>query len=147
MFVTLATGLGREGISGEIYFRRKSSIKPRPHFTHNLTKPCHAPSRPQHTLTSADMPKNRDRRGPKIIGKNLNPNKPISIVLCSVYMLGVDPSKLQGLGSDSADEDNREERATATLAVRTLCAIDEGEECTLDYGRAYGARGYASKWS
>tara|TARA_B100002051_G_C16571368_1_gene552757 strand:- start:121 stop:861 length:741 start_codon:yes stop_codon:yes gene_type:complete len=101
MFVTLATGLGREGISGEIYFRRKSSIKPRPHFTHNLTKPCHAPSRPQHTLTSADMPKNRDRRGPKIIGKNLNPNKPISIVLCSVYMLGVDPSKLQGLGSDS----------------------------------------------
>lgn len=33
-----------------------------------------------------------------------------------------------------------------TLAVRTLCAIDEGEECTLDYGRAYGARGYSSKW-
>ena len=35
---------------------------------------------------------------------------------------------------------------TATLYVRTLCAIAAGDECTLDYGRAYGARGYASKW-
>ena len=36
--------------------------------------------------------------------------------------------------------------AASTLYVRSLCAIAAGEECTLDYGRAYGARGYTSKW-
>ena len=70
--------------------------------------------------------------GAPLVGPLLNEPAPRYVQNCCLALDDVEVPNVNG--------------ATATLAVRTLCAIDEGEECTLDYGRAYGARGYASKW-
>ena len=70
--------------------------------------------------------------GAPLVGPLLNEPAPRYVQNCCLALDDVEVPNVTG--------------ATATLAVRTLCAIDEGEECTLDYGRAYGARGYASKW-